>query len=241
MDITSNHYEVFLSFLLQSPCRSNSPILILQSLYCTVLICTQLICATHRVPSTTDCTAPHNLLQSVLYYDRRSVGQSILVSSPHLGLMTRFFHCQTIAGFWYGAPSLTRGRVCLLQCTIYNTFYCLRFEPRSLYLYPSGTGWPGYAQLASEFSSLITILHGPNLPKHSSAIVACADHIENTASSIVAWRRQHRKHSSYCRVWLCCLATSQGRYVTMWSPLCVCLFQVICCSSCCYAVCVIYE
>jgi hypothetical protein len=56
---------------------------------------------------------------SVLYYDRRSVGQSVLVSSPYLGLMTRFFHCQTIAGFWYGAPSLTRGRVCLLQCTIY--------------------------------------------------------------------------------------------------------------------------
>jgi hypothetical protein len=36
---------------------------------------------------------------SVLYYDRRSVGQFVLVSSPHLGLMTRFFHCQTIAGF----------------------------------------------------------------------------------------------------------------------------------------------
>jgi hypothetical protein len=31
-----------------------------------------------------------------------------------------------------------------VQCTIYNTFYCLRFETRSLYLYPPGTGWPGY-------------------------------------------------------------------------------------------------
>jgi hypothetical protein len=45
---------------------------------------------------------------------------------------------------WYEAPSLTRGRVCLLQCTIYNIFYCLRYESRSLYLYPPGTGWPGY-------------------------------------------------------------------------------------------------
>jgi hypothetical protein len=33
---------------------------------------------------------------SVLYYDRRSVGQSVLVSSPHLGLMTRLFHCCTV-------------------------------------------------------------------------------------------------------------------------------------------------
>jgi hypothetical protein len=81
---------------------------------------------------------------SVLYYDRRSVGQSVLVSSSHLWLMTRFFHCQTIAGFLYGTPSLTIGRVCLLQCTIYNTFYCFRFETTSLYLYPPGTGWPGY-------------------------------------------------------------------------------------------------
>jgi hypothetical protein len=31
-----------------------------------------------------------------------------------------------------------------VQCTIYNTFYCLRFGTRSLYLYPPGTGWPGY-------------------------------------------------------------------------------------------------
>jgi hypothetical protein len=46
-----------------------------------------------------------------LYYDRRSVGQSFLV----YGLRPDFY-CQTIAGFWYGAPSLTRGRVCLLQC-----------------------------------------------------------------------------------------------------------------------------
>jgi hypothetical protein len=40
-----------------------------------------------------------------------------------------------------------------------------------------------------------------------------ADHTQNTASSIVAWSKPHRRHSSYCRVLLCCLAT--GRYVTI--------------------------
>jgi hypothetical protein len=66
---------------------------------------------------------------------------------------------------WYGAPSLTRGRVCRLQLLLSSpaqsfsgpspaglmtSFYCLRFETpptwrtRSLYLYPPGTGWPGY-------------------------------------------------------------------------------------------------
>jgi hypothetical protein len=45
--ITSNHYEVFWSFLLQSPWTASSPILSLQSpwfltLYSSVLICTQL-------------------------------------------------------------------------------------------------------------------------------------------------------------------------------------------------------
>jgi hypothetical protein len=37
--------------------------------------------------------------QSVLYYDRRSVGQSVLVSSPHLGLMTRFLLLSDSWGF----------------------------------------------------------------------------------------------------------------------------------------------
>jgi hypothetical protein len=67
----------------------------------------------------------------------RSVGQIFITVRP-------------LRIFLYGAPSLTRGRVCFLQCTIYNIFYCLRFETpptwrtRSLYLYPPGTGWPGY-------------------------------------------------------------------------------------------------
>jgi hypothetical protein len=87
-----------------------------------------------------------------LYYDRRSVGQSVLLSSPHLGLMTRFLLLSDHCGFWYGRPLWREDGSVLynVQCTIYNTFYFLRFETpptwrtRSLYLYPPGTGWPGY-------------------------------------------------------------------------------------------------
>jgi hypothetical protein len=74
-------------------------------------------------------------------------GQSASLSwnkTPIWGLRPHFYYCLTIAVFLYGAPSLTRERVCLLQCTIYNIFYCLRFETRSLYLCTPGTGWPGY-------------------------------------------------------------------------------------------------
>jgi hypothetical protein len=74
-------------------------------------------------------------------------GQSASLSwnkAPIWGLRPDFYYCLTSAVFLYGAPSLTRGRVCLLECTIYNIFYCLIFETRSLYLYPPGRGWPGY-------------------------------------------------------------------------------------------------
>jgi hypothetical protein len=54
-----------------------------------------------------------------LSYDRRSFGQSVLVSSHHLGLATNFYFSPRIlssgyCGFLYGSPSLTRGRVCSL-------------------------------------------------------------------------------------------------------------------------------
>jgi hypothetical protein len=53
-------------------------------------------------------------------------GQSASLSwnkAPIWGLRPDFYYCLTIAGFLYGAPSLTRGRVCLLQCTMYNIQY----------------------------------------------------------------------------------------------------------------------
>jgi hypothetical protein len=96
---------------------------------------------------------------------------------------------------WYEAPSLTRGRVCLLQCTVYNIFYCLRFETMSLYLYPPGTGWPGYT------------------PRH--LYVLSADHIETTSNSSIvacipvavgAWRGSHWKRG-FQQLLHCCFST----------------------------------
>jgi hypothetical protein len=55
-----------------------------------------------------------------------------------------------------------------VQCAIYNTFYCLRFETRSLYLYPPGRGWPGYTPrhwVTDSIELLVLVIqpqHGPH-------------------------------------------------------------------------------
>jgi hypothetical protein len=60
------------------------------------------------------------LSKSKLLYDWRSVSQHVLVSGTPLGPMTRFYFFLSFVGKlifsspW--APSLTRGRVCTLQC-----------------------------------------------------------------------------------------------------------------------------
>jgi hypothetical protein len=55
-------------------------------------------------------------LKLKLSYDRRSVGQSILVSGSHLEPMTRFFFfsVRQLRVSWHGTPSLTRWWVCNL-------------------------------------------------------------------------------------------------------------------------------
>jgi hypothetical protein len=53
--------------------------------------------------------------KSKLSYDRRSVGQSLLASSTHLGLTTRFILLSDSCGFVDVGRSLTRERVCRLQ------------------------------------------------------------------------------------------------------------------------------
>jgi hypothetical protein len=58
-------------------------------------------------------------LKLKLIYDRRSVGQSVLVSGAHLEPMTRFLFLLEISFrqlrvSYFIAPSLTRGRVCNL-------------------------------------------------------------------------------------------------------------------------------
>jgi hypothetical protein len=53
--------------------------------------------------------------KSKLYYDRQSVGQSLLVPSPILGPRPDSCYCQTVDGLLIWAPSLTRGWVYRLQ------------------------------------------------------------------------------------------------------------------------------
>jgi hypothetical protein len=63
---------------------------------------------------------PRIKVESKLCYDWRSVGQSVLVSSTHLGLTTRFF-CRKFAGsLMWGALSDERTG---LSFTIYNVQY----------------------------------------------------------------------------------------------------------------------
>jgi hypothetical protein len=62
-----------------------------------------------------------------LCYDRQQVSQSVLVSSTHLGLKTRFFFCVwQLWVCWCGTSTLTIRRVCLWQCTMYYIFtFCM--------------------------------------------------------------------------------------------------------------------
>jgi hypothetical protein len=47
---------------------------------------------------------------------------------------------------WYGAPSLTRGRVCLLQCIIYNIFTFYMLLPECIYNIYKASVSPGSVQ-----------------------------------------------------------------------------------------------
>jgi hypothetical protein len=103
--------------------------------------------------------------KSKLCYDRPSVGQSVLVSRPHLGLTTRFLllsdSCgllmwgafyKEIAGlpFTIAAGALQRSHSWVRVPRDSWPYYCPRLETpptwraRSPYLYPPGTGWPSY-------------------------------------------------------------------------------------------------
>jgi hypothetical protein len=94
----------------------------------------------------------------------RSVGQSVLVSSTHLGLTTRFLLLSDSCVFVDVGRSLWRENGSAVYSCCWTSpaqsflgpspagfvtiFYSLRFETpttwraRSPYLYPPGTGWP---------------------------------------------------------------------------------------------------
>jgi hypothetical protein len=100
--------------------------------------------------------------KSKLRHDRRSVGQSVLASSSHLGPKTRFILLSESCGFVDVGRRLWRqvyplqlllplASVRILGTEFHGTrTYCLTFQnlptwrARSLYLYPPGTGWSRY-------------------------------------------------------------------------------------------------
>jgi hypothetical protein len=91
--------------------------------------------------------------------------------------MTRFFllsdHCGLLI---WGAPSDER------------TGYCLRFETRSLYLYPPGTGWPGYTP---RHWVTVSVILGISLCSHST------EYTENTLLLLRNLTTGHREPSSH--------------------------------------------
>jgi hypothetical protein len=115
--------------------------------------------------------------KSKLYYDRQSVGQSVLVSSTHLGPTTRFLLLSDSCMFVNMGRSLWRENGSAVYGCCWSSpaqsylwpspvgfvtiFYSLRFETpptwraRSPYLYPPGTG----CNCVTAFTSLISTLH----------------------------------------------------------------------------------
>jgi hypothetical protein len=131
----------------------------------------------HSLPYRTELTE--------LYYDRRSVGQSVLEQSTHLGLTTRFLLLSDHCGFFiWGALSDERTG---LSFTMYNVQYTIYFtvselRPGPCIYIPQKQGGPVIPPGNGNWSDLTTELtappvlvmisrHGPQR-KHRSSIVA---------------------------------------------------------------------
>jgi hypothetical protein len=103
------------------------------------------------------------LSESELLYDWRFTANQIVLATSPLRLTTSnfVFQLNTCCYSPYVTSSLARGWVFRLQLLLALasaviltiTFDCLTFETppiwraRSLYLYPSGTGWPGFTPM----------------------------------------------------------------------------------------------
>jgi hypothetical protein len=171
----------------------------------SVLVLMSLSDGYHLTNLVTRITSTHNHdclkseSESELYYNRRSVGQSILVSSPHLGFMTRFLLLSDHCGFliWGALSDERRG----LSFTMYNAQYTIHFTVSDLRLpqpggpgpciyIPQGQGGPVIPQalgILNLFLHLLLLnvsrwssLHGKgkniieNTALKSSSIVGCA-------------------------------------------------------------------
>jgi hypothetical protein len=103
------------------------------------------------------------LSQELLYHWRFTANQFVLTPSPFKPTTSiGFFRLNTCGYSPYVTSSLTRGWICRFQLMLAlasavivgsesrETHDCLRFDThptwraRSPYLYPPGTGWPGY-------------------------------------------------------------------------------------------------
>jgi hypothetical protein len=139
--------------------------------------------------------------KSKIYYDRWSVGQSLLVSSTHLVLKTRFLFLSDRCKFlmWDALSDERMGLSFTISCWpfpaqsfsgpspsgLMTIFYCLRFESPGNWraispcLYPPGTGWPSYTTRHWVPFSL-PHMNGSWLSLYSLG----TDHTENTSCNI---------------------------------------------------------
>jgi hypothetical protein len=166
-------------------------------------------------------------------------GQSVLVSSTHLGLTTRFLLLSDNCGFVDVGRSLRRenGSAVYNCCWsspaqlflgptpagLMTIFYCLRFETPPTwrvsfpYLYPPGTGWPSYGPRHwVPFSSPPTTRRATvvsELLRSSSSRVALynirADRTENPVVFLVSADRTE----NISRGFYCCVSTNCHRDV----------------------------
>jgi hypothetical protein len=87
--------------------------------------------------STLGCQFSKSKSKSKLCYSRRSGGQSVLVSSTHLGLKTRFFLRDSYGFVDVGRPLWRQGGSVFYNvlCTIYLYFTCYYMNVYTPYIY----------------------------------------------------------------------------------------------------------
>jgi hypothetical protein len=138
----------------------------------------------------------------VLYYDQRSVGQSVLEYSIHLGLTTRFLLLSDSSVFLNVGLSLWRedGSAvynCCWSSPAHSLFYCLRIE---ISLFVASYDTQGYSGgIRNRLHTVITSRHGPHR-KHRSSIT-----VTLLRSCLLLWERVYWA-VALKRFWYICLS-----------------------------------